>query len=55
LDIYSEVKRENIIILMLRCRMLYEVRAAVKRLLILLIQKDVTIIIYNSLGIFIGD
>jgi len=36
-DMYQEVERKNIIILILRCKMMYEARYDVRRLLVYLI------------------
>jgi hypothetical protein len=40
LEMYSEVKRENIIMLILRSMKLYEARLDVKRLLVFFVSKE---------------
>lgn len=42
IDLYKECNRENVIRLLLRCKNMFEVRMNVKRILLLLIQRDVS-------------
>ena len=39
-EFYEEIKRENVIKLLLRCRLLYQSRVDVKQILTLIIKKD---------------
>ncbi len=43
LDMYERVERQNVIVLILRCKKLYEARFDVRRLLVFLLQKEVQI------------
>ena len=44
-EMYSEINRENAIVLLLRCKKMYEARHDVRRLLVFFLEKNVNIIL----------